>query len=238
MKRLCPPIRLLQLSSASLIAALAACPAFADDNDDLAVLANDVNQEYCAEIYTQDVRLAAQGYQKVASAWEAVDVGYEESGSSVLLYWRGVLAYCLDQDAIAERDLRNLVAWTDGVDDDELAGLVADAEARLKRLEAAAEEPATFIDRRQTGGTVLLVGGAATAVAGFAVSLGAYRVGAGQTEQAPYTAARRANIAGLAVGLTGLGVGVAGLLVLVIPSREDRPVVFLPGPITHVAFRF
>ncbi len=230
-------MRWFQLLSASLIATSPALAAPGDEVENLAVLANDVNQEYCAEIYTQDVRLAAQGYQKVAGAWEAVDVGYEESGSSILLYWRGVLAHCLDQDEIAERDLRNLVEWTEGVDDEEIAGLVADAETRLKRLEAK-DDPAPAIDRRRTGGTVLLVGGAATAVAGFAVSLGAYRSGAGLTEQAPYMAARRANIAGLAVGLTGVGIGVAGLLVLVIPPREDRPVAFLPGPVTYVTFRF
>lgn len=214
------------------------CAAHADDVEELATLANDVNQEYCAEIYAQDVRLAAQGYQKVAAAWESVDLGYEETRSSILLYWRAVLAQCLGQDEIAERDLQYLVQRLTDTNESDLAGVLGDAQRRLKRLEAQPDRAPSAFDRLDTARTVLLVGGAVTATTGFAVCLGAYRVGSLQTEEAPFVAARRANIAGLVVGLTGVGIGVTCLLSLAVPTRSGAAVSLLPGPITFVEIRF
>ncbi len=210
----------------------------AGDVEELATLANDVNQEYCAEIYTQDVRLAAQGYQRVAAAWEAVDLGYEENSSSILLYWRAVLAQCLGQDEIAQRDLLDLVQRSTDAEDDELAGMLGDAQRRLKRLEARSDRRSPASGRLGTARTVFLVGSAVTATTGFAVCLGAYRVGSLQTEEAPYKAARRANIGGFVVGLTGIGIGVTCLLTLAAPTKSGGVVTLSPGPITFIEIRF
>lgn len=210
----------------------------ADDVEGLATLANDVNQEYCAEIYAQDVGLAAQGYQKVAAAWEAVDLGYENTDSSVLLYWRAVLAQCLGQAEIAERDLQVLVQREADAEDSDIAGMLGDAQRRLKRLAAQPDPARPAFGRLDTTRSVLLVGGAVTATAGFAVCLIGYRIGSLQTEEAPFKAARRANIAGFVVGLTGVGIGVTCLLTLAAPSKSKAAIALSPGPITFVEIRF
>jgi hypothetical protein len=232
--------RLLQPTWLWICLALASSPgaARAADVEELAVLANDVNQEHCAGIYTQDVSLAAQGYQKVAGAWETVDLGYEETRSPVLLYWRAVLAQCLGQDEIAERDLQEFAQQQDGTDDSDLAGMLGDAQRRLKRLAVKPDPAPPAFGGLDPPRTVLLVGAAVTAGTGFAICLGAYRTGSLQTEEAPYIAARRANIAGLVVGLTGVGIGLTCLLTLAVPHESDATVALLPGPISFVEIRF
>ena len=209
----------------------------ATDSAALAVRANDVNLEYCAEIYLQDVTLAARGYQKVAEAWEAVDLGYRDSGDSALLYWRGVLAQCLGQRELAEEDLSNFVSWTEGVDDAELAAMVADAGSRLKRLEATAPVAVSRPSRRKVGAALLVSGGAIT-VTGFAVNLVAYQRGRGLSEQDPYLSTRDAGIAGLIVGFSGVGVVVTGLLMAALPERKAAAISLSVGPVTSFSLRF
>lgn len=203
----------------------------------LAVHANDANLEHCAEIYQQDVALAARGYQRVAEVWEAVDLGYRESGDSTLLYWRGVLAQCLGQRELAQGDLDNFVNWTEGVDDAELAAMVTDAEARLKRLEATAPVAVSRPSRRKVGAALLVSGGAIT-VTGFAVNLVAYQRGRGLSEQDPYLSTRDAGIAGLIVGFSGVGVVVTGLLMAALPERKAAAISLSVGPVTSFSLRF
>jgi len=226
------------LALALALLAVVGGPAAAQSTDvaALAVLANDVNHEYCAEIYLQDVALAARGYQKVAEAWETVDLGYRDSGDSSLLYWRGVLAQCLGQQELAGEDLGNFVRWTEGVDDAELAAMVSDAEARMKRLDTTAPVTTARPSRRKIGAALLVSGGGIT-VTGFAVNLVAYQQGRGLNEEDPYQSTRNAGIAGLIVGFSGVGVVVTGLLMAVLPER-DAAISLSVGPVTSFSLRF
>ncbi len=204
----------------------------------LAVQANEVNLEYCPELYMQDVELAAKGYQRVAQAWEAVDAGYREVGSSSLLYWRGVLAQCLGQHELALEDLSSFVRWTEGVDDAELAAMVADAETRVRRLETAASAGTTPRPSRRRIGAALSISGGAAALAGFTLNLVAYERGTNLTDQAAYESTRTAGISGLVVGFAGAGVALAGLLMAVLPQREGVELSWVVGPVTSLTFRF
>jgi hypothetical protein len=210
------------------------------DVAELAVHANDVIAEHCAEIYAEDIALVARGYQEVAGAWEAIDEGYDDTGSSNLLYWRGVLAQCLGQQEMALADLHNFVRWTEGVDDEQLGGMVADADRRIRHLTTAlgqtTNRATVRLTPREQAGATLLVSGGALAAAGFVVNVAAYQHGLQQTERDPFVADRNAGIAGLVVGYTGIGVAVAGVLTLALPERAEVSVVV--GPVTSVGFRF
>jgi len=155
-----------QLALAVLLGLVWAGPAHAEeetaqeepaDATDLAVLANDVHQEFCAEIYSGNVTLVAEGYRQVASTWEQVDTEYARKPDIVLLYWRGLLAQCLGQVELAQTDLAEFV---DGLDKEQRASMRVmrlDAEKRLGRIEFdQADDEARR--RRRVGTLCLSVG--------------------------------------------------------------------------------
>jgi hypothetical protein len=104
----------------------------ADAAVDAAVRANEVNRKLCGDAYSADVDRAADATRRVADAWAEVDRVHEQTRSSYLLFWRGVLAQCLGRPESARDDLEQFVAAEDRKGP--FADLVRQAERRLRRL--------------------------------------------------------------------------------------------------------
>jgi hypothetical protein len=99
--------------------------------------ANDANQTFCSDAYSTDVAQAAGATKQVLEAWSGVDQAYAETGESMLLYWRGVLAQCLGRPDTATEDL---LEFTDDADPSgPYANMVEEAGRRLKRLDRKRE---------------------------------------------------------------------------------------------------
>ncbi len=88
---------------------------------------------YCSEAVSDDVTLAAESVAAVSAVWAKVSAKLEESRKVYLLYWRGVLGQCLDQEEKALADLHAFLGIRGG--SDEWASLVADAQRRVRQLE-------------------------------------------------------------------------------------------------------
>jgi hypothetical protein len=122
-----------------------ASTATAADPAALAMRANEVNQEYCADIYGAEVQLAIEGYRHVTGIWGEIDDALDVQPDPVLMYWRGVLAHCLGQPDRALEDLRPFI---EGLDDDSratLQGLADDAEMRIRRIESLQGQASTAL---------------------------------------------------------------------------------------------
>lgn len=146
---------------------LLTAPAWAGPSSEIAQKADQVQSEYCPKLEANRISLAAEAMAAVSTTWAELDRVYNERGTSYLLYWRGVLAQCLNQDDHARDDLRAFVAAAGDVA--HLQGFKVDAERRLRRFEggtsAASASPA--------GPAVL--GGSLAAGAGVAIALGAWQ---------------------------------------------------------------
>jgi hypothetical protein len=120
---------------------LAAAPAAAEEavktsdpeSEALALEAQQVVNEHCAEAAGKSITKAAVAVARVSDVWARVSTHLELSRKVYLLYWRGVLGQCLDQEERAIEDLRSFVAVR--ADSALWAGLVQDANSRLRRLE-------------------------------------------------------------------------------------------------------
>ncbi len=122
----------------TILALLLATPLAAADEptaDDVAVLAAEVHQEHCADIYGDSVDLAAEGYTAVAPVWQQVNQVYDEGQQPFLLYWRGLLAACLGQRDASMDDLQAFIA-AEGENKD-LDAMVGDAQRRMTRIRMA-----------------------------------------------------------------------------------------------------
>jgi len=91
-----------------------------------------VVNEHCADVGVADVTRHATSVSKVAPAWAAVSEAYEAEGEAFLLYWRGVLAQCLDYQDKAKVDLQAFLEQF--ATSAENVAQVRDARARLRRL--------------------------------------------------------------------------------------------------------
>jgi len=115
---------LVWLSSPGLVSA--------EEARDAAVRADQVNQEHCADLYSERVERAASAMVAVADVWRHVDAVYRRTGEPYLLYWRGVLAQCLRRDEAATEDLQSFAASQTG--SAIFDTMARDARARLRRL--------------------------------------------------------------------------------------------------------
>ncbi len=125
-----------RLSSCTLLVGLVfllSSPAMAGELANKAALeAFSVVNEHCADVGVADVTRHATSVSKVAPAWAAVSEAYEAEGEAFLLYWRGVLAQCLDYQDKAKNDLKAFVAQF--AEEAENVAQVRDARIRLRRL--------------------------------------------------------------------------------------------------------
>jgi hypothetical protein len=99
----------------------------------LALEAAQVQSDHCADAYREDTTKAARSITAVGDVWARLSEQYEVSGESFLLYWRGVLAQCMDQEERGFRDLEAFVA--ESAESPLWAALVKDAMRRLRQLE-------------------------------------------------------------------------------------------------------
>jgi hypothetical protein len=97
--------------------------------------AQQVVSEYCAQAAGESITRAALAVVRVSDVWARVSTRLEQSRKVYLLYWRGVLGQCLDQEERAIEDLRSFVAVR--ADSELWAALVQDANTRVRRLERA-----------------------------------------------------------------------------------------------------
>ena len=99
----------------------------------LAVESNGVLQQYCAELHGFDIDHMAKGYQEVGRVWETLNAAYKETSEPYLLYWRGLLAECLDHRDQARFDLETFIdahGNTSG-----LESMLLDARRRVQRID-------------------------------------------------------------------------------------------------------
>ena len=157
-----------------LVAALlAAPPALAQEqefsadpeSEALAKEAHAVLLAQCAEAVGQDITRAAESVAVVSDVWARVSAQVESSHKVYLLYWRGVLAQCLDQEEKALKDLETFVKARKG--SDSWAGLIIDAEKRIGRLNRQATGPKEVNPGWFVGGS-LAAGSAVFSVAAVA----------------------------------------------------------------------
>ncbi len=118
-----------------LVAVAAPSVAWAErspSSESLAAEAVRVHHEHCSDAAQDDVTIAAKSVAVVSDVWARVSTELESSRKGYLLYWRGVLGQCLDQEVKALADLR---AFLDsGVDRSIYAQQLADARRRVKQL--------------------------------------------------------------------------------------------------------
>ncbi len=108
--------------------------ALAADPAEVALEAARVRDDLCSDAAGSDTTLAASVVNRVSAVWERVSGAYEESKQPFLLYWRGVLEQCLDQEERARDDLELFLLGSG--EDAKVAELVRDAKTRLRRLQA------------------------------------------------------------------------------------------------------
>ncbi len=232
--------------------------------DALAVKAAEAQSEHCAAIQGNDPEAAAVGLEVVTGVWGELDGALRESDvpHPHLLYWRGMIAQCLDKNDQAISDLEGFVLAAEfltAVDEErqgQMRAMVQDAKQRLRRLnrttkvggtrgktepKTPSESPSTTVQlqrRRQTG-RAMMVAGALVASGGFAVNVGVNNTyNNDSTPEDQWNRARAAVATGLFVGIAGAAATAAGLVVLVTPARGDTQVVWIPGPVTTLSVRF
>lgn len=101
---------------------------------ELAERASEAVDAHCSDAAQADVTLAAESVAQVSAVWAELSKAYESSPQPFLLYWRGILGQCLDQEDKAEADLQAFVA--EAGDDPALRTQVNDAGRRLRFLAA------------------------------------------------------------------------------------------------------
>lgn len=181
---------------------------------EVAVEAARVRDDFCSDAAGDDTTLAASMVNKVSSVWEQVSETYELSEQPFLLYWRGVLEQCLDQEERAREDLERFLAESGG--DSTYADLVRDARFRLRRL-AAAERQGPAVGPAVAAGIGTAAGaGLMAALAGWQqevsdAAVARYYSGGLETAEFPFVeddaveAARRRNALAVTSGALALG---------------------------------
>jgi len=114
----------------------------------LARLASQTRDEHCSGVAGRNITLAARAFTPVSEIWARVSYHYEMNGTVYLLYWRGVLEDCLNQEQQARHDLITFAAAAE--DDPVWSDLVRDAQQRVRRIDtrlsaAGGRDPATVM---------------------------------------------------------------------------------------------
>lgn len=201
-----------------------------------AVEAAALHERWCSSVAASQSTRAAEAMVELSPALRDVSLAYDQRGDPALLYWRGMLHQCLNQDARAVEDF---VAFVDQVgDESRYQPQVEDAERRLRRLTLGASVGPRTLAGANRGGVVvgaILVGtgGAFGGLAGWqdrerARAQAAYDAGnrpwaqtAGHLDDA-----RSASLASRAMLGAAVGSATAGLATLLVSSlsASSRPV--------------
>ncbi len=132
--------------------------------EDLALEAARIRSEHCAQAASDRKTSGVRSITEVGPTWLRVSEQFDKSGETYLLYWRGVLAQCMDQEERASVDFESFVAqegasnlWAD---------LVRDAKRRIRLLQrsSASGEVGLSAGLRNRNKTIgLVVGGSLAA---------------------------------------------------------------------------
>jgi len=118
-----------------VVMALTAAPAaWAATPAELALGAQSVHQEHCANAASTEAGLAAEALAQVSGNWLELREAAASADAPYLLYWSGLLAQCLGQDDAARQDLAVFVAALSG--DPGYEQMLGDAQRRLRQLGA------------------------------------------------------------------------------------------------------
>jgi MYXO-CTERM domain-containing protein len=129
------------LAAGLLLLALLPRPAHAGPAEDAAMEAYAFQQRYCAEVAgATSTSTATQALSEVTLVLSRLSQTYDETGIPFLLFWRGVLLQCVQQDERATTDLQAFVDGP-GVAED-YPSLAKDARRRLRSLSRAAQDTA------------------------------------------------------------------------------------------------
>ena len=101
-------------------------------SEQLAVEASNVQNEHCADAASNQETGGIRSISTVSDTWVRVSERYDQSGESYLLYWRGVLAQCMDQEDRALADLKDFISRSEG--NSLWATLIKDARRRARQL--------------------------------------------------------------------------------------------------------
>ena len=101
--------------------------------EDAAVAAQEVHQTWCAATEGKNTTTAATALAEVSAVYVQVSASFDASDADYLLYWRGLLALCLDQAERAREDFEAFVARP-GVKE-QFGGLVRSAQRHTTRHE-------------------------------------------------------------------------------------------------------
>ncbi len=123
----------------ALVLILVAAPAWAGPAEDAAVRATEVRDKHCADMAQDRTSGATGALVAVAPVLDEVSRAYDETRAPFLLYWRGVLFECTNQEARATTDLTEFVGSPEN--QSQLPQLVQDAHRRLRRLGTGAPAP-------------------------------------------------------------------------------------------------
>ncbi len=104
----------------------------APSSEQLAIEAAQVQGEHCANAASRLDTSGARSISIVSDTWVRVSERYDQSGESYLLYWRGVLAQCMDKEDFALQDLENFISRSEG--NALWATLIKDATRRTRQL--------------------------------------------------------------------------------------------------------
>ena len=104
----------------------------APSSEQLAIEAAQVQSEHCANAASRLDTSGARSISIVSDTWVRVSERYDQSGESYLLYWRGVLAQCMDKEDFALQDLENFISRSEG--NALWATLIKDAKRRIRQL--------------------------------------------------------------------------------------------------------
>ncbi|MBJ95756.1 MAG: hypothetical protein CMP23_14945 [Rickettsiales bacterium] len=203
-------------------------------SEQLAIEAANVQAEHCADAASVAGTGGLRSISIVSDTWVRVSERYDFSGESYLLYWRGVLAQCMDQEDRALVDLQEFVAGSEG--NVLWITLVRDAERRIRRLGGTTEtnnkRPSSPEQRLQALGIVL---GASLAAGSVASAVGAERQwSVSQDHASTLLQAERAYLVSLPdyasgkaaaqtsriLTVTAVGLGVGSLLSFVLTARN------------------
>lgn len=231
---------------ALVLSALLAVPAaFAEDPPDaeaVAVQAAEIAHRHCSDVASAASVGAAEALNEVSPVLVAVARAYETHGDPFLLFWKGVLNQCLDQEDRATEDFEGFLA---GVGDDAAySAQVRDARLRLRRLTArqAGRSARGGSGASPAGpvGVVFVSSGAGVAILGAALHASAFQEAAltqaadgGWTsthsgDPTEWAALQDRNRTGLGVLVGGSVLAVAGVAVAISAASDARQAVLVP----------
>ncbi len=101
--------------------------------EELALEAARIRSEHCAQAASDRKTGGVRSITEVGPIWLRLSEQFDKSGETYLLYWRGVLAQCMDQEERAGVDFENFVTLEE--DSNLWADLVRDAKRRIRLLQ-------------------------------------------------------------------------------------------------------